>query len=146
MLKFRVIILVAGDAVLALAAFYTALLVRFGYHEACRHFLFDNLHVPVILIGTFLFVSYLVESYNPDKNIKKRELLVNIIIVAVGSFFCLSALYYLAPNIMVGRGLLFLTILFFALYQYVWHFVYFFSHKHPRFAQQVLVLGTGELA
>lgn len=146
MLKFRVIILVAGDVVFALAAFYSALLVRFGYHEACRHFLFDNLHVPVILIGTFLFVSYLVESYNPDKNIKKRELLVNITIVAVGSFFFLSALYYLAPNIMVGRGLLFLTILLFALYQYVWHFLYFFNLKHPRFAQQVLVLGTGELA
>lgn len=139
-------ILIAGDVVFVLAALVSALLARFGYHYDCRRYLFDNVQVPVILIVTVLFVSYLVESYSADKNIKKRELLVNIIIVAIGSFFCLSAVYYLAPNIMVGRGLLFLTVLFFALYQYIWHFVYFFSHKHPRFAQQVLVLGTGELA
>ncbi len=145
-MKFRVIILLAGDVVFVLAALISALLARFGSNYDCRHYLFNNVQVPVILIGTALFVSYLAESYSADKNIKKRELLVNVIIVAIGSFFCLSAVYYLAPNFMVGRGLLFLTILFFAIYQYIWHFVYFFSHQHPRFAQQVLVLGTGELA
>jgi sugar transferase (PEP-CTERM system associated) len=145
-MKFRIAILIGGDILLTLAALYSALLVRFGQHAAVYRYFVKSYQIPIILLGTVLVVSYLTESYLPGKNVKKRELLVNVVIVGTGSFFCLSALYYLAPESMVGRGLLVLTILFFALYQYAWHCMFFFGHNHQRFAQRVLVLGTGELA
>ena len=145
-MKLRLLILVAGDILILLVALYLALLVRFGYHAACNRFFVDNLQVPFILIATVLMVSYLAEIYTPGRNVRKRDLLVNVALASTGSFFTLSAAYYLAPDIMVGRGLLALTIVFFALSQYLWHILFFFGHSHPRFAQSVVVLGFGELA
>ncbi len=145
-MKFRLTILITVDVIVAIAALYSALFTRFGYYAGVGRYFISNYQIPFILIVTVLTVSYLTESYNPANNIKKRELLVNVVIVGVGSFFCISGLYYLFPASMFDRGLQVLTILFFALYQYVWHSVFFFSQNHQRFAQRVLVLGTGELA
>lgn len=139
-------ILIGGDILLALAAMYTSLFVRFGYHANVGKYFISNYHIPFILLTTVLAVSYLIEIYTPGKNIKKRELFVNVVIVGAGSFIGLSILYYLFPTIMFDRGLQILTILFFAVYQYTWHSVFFYSRKQQRFAQKVLVLGTGELA
>lgn len=145
-MKLRLFILVAGDIFLLLGALYLSLLVRFGSHITCNRFFIENPQAPFILVITVLMVSYLTEIYSPARNVRKRDLLVNVALAATGSFFTLSAAYYLAPNIMVGRGLLGLTILFFATSQYLWHIVFFFGHRHPRFAQSVVVLGFGELA
>lgn len=111
-MRLRLLILVAGDIVILLGALYAALLVRFGYRLVCNQFFAENLHVPFILLATVLMVSYLAEIYTPARNVRKRDLLVNVALAATGSFFTLSAAYYLAPEIMVGRGLLALTIVF----------------------------------
>lgn len=145
-MKYRIASLVLGDAVLALCALYSALLMRFGYHEECNHYIFDNLQIPIFVIVVFIFSSYLAECFEISRNIKKRAMLINILIAAVMSFFVLSALYYLSPALMIGRGLLALTLFCFIVYQIAWHFLFFFSHNSPRFSQRVLIVGVGLVA
>jgi sugar transferase (PEP-CTERM system associated) len=143
----RLILLITIDALLAIAALYTAALVRFSSVEVQ-----DLLHetttivIAAIFIVVALFSSQLMEAYDFSRNTRKREILVNIILGSTCSFFLLSIVYYLEPAVMLGRGVLFLAVCLFALYQFLWHALYLVYLHHPRFSQRVLILGTGQLA
>ena len=145
-MRYRLALLVLGDMFSALIALYTALLLRFGYDADCTTFLLDNVQIPVLVVVVSIFSTYLAECYVVARNIKKRAMLINILIAACMSFFILSALYYLSPSLMIGRGLLALTIASFILYQSLWHFLFFFSHNSPRFSQRVMIVGVGLVA
>ena len=145
-MKSRLFFLLLGDAVLALAALYTALLLRFGYHGDCSSYLFDHLQIPFLVVVVIIFSSYLAECYVVARNIKKRAMTINILIAATMSLFVLSALYYLSPSLMIGRGFLAITIGCFIFYQFLWHFLFFFSHNSPRFSHRVLIVGVGLVA
>ena len=93
-----------------------------------------------------IFSSQLMDVYDVGKNIKKREILINIILGTSASFFILSIAYYLEPAFMMGRGVLFYSIALFALYQFLWHCLFLVYHHNPQFSQRVLILGTGPLA
>src|SRR5690242_17530933 len=92
-MRYRFASLIIGDGVLALAALFTALLLRFGYREACNHAVFTKYQVLIILVGTTIFTSYLTECYVVERNTKKRVLTINSLIAGAASFFVLSALY-----------------------------------------------------
>jgi sugar transferase (PEP-CTERM system associated) len=97
-------------------------------------------------IVAVLFSAHLMEVYDLAKNIKKREIAINIAFGAVTSFSLLSVVYYLDPDIMLGRGVLVISLCVFALFQFCWHALYLVGKNNSRFSQRVLVLGTGTLA
>lgn len=141
------IILIAVDAVLAVVALFIAAMVRFGYAEMSQKFYdTDTLYTTVIFVVVMLFSSHLMEVYDPGKNVRKREIIVNILFGAVTSFFLLSVVYYLDPDVMLGRGILVFSLSIFVLFQFCWHSLYLVGKTHHRFSQRVLVLGTGVLA
>lgn len=144
---FRLTLLITIDAVLALAALYSAAVLRFGYSEV-RSMLLETANI--LVAGVFVIVvlssAHLMETYDFSKNTKKREIFINTILGSISSFFLLSIVYYLNPAVMLGQGVLFLAVSLFALYQFFWHTVYMVYLHHPRFSQRVLILGTGQLA
>jgi sugar transferase (PEP-CTERM system associated) len=146
-MTFNATFLILFDAVLALSALFTALLVRFGYAEVDHQLLESaTVYTALIFVVVVLFSSHLMEVYDPSKNIKKREIAVNIMFGTVTSFSLFSVAYYLAPSIMLGRGLLLIALSLFAFFQTCWHALYLIGNNNPRFSQKVLVLGTGALA
>ncbi|MDD2898168.1 MAG: TIGR03013 family PEP-CTERM/XrtA system glycosyltransferase [Desulfuromonadaceae bacterium] len=146
-MTFSATTLIIFDAVLAIAAMISALLVRFGTSEASQKLLeTSTLNTAVIFVIVVIFSSHLMEVYDPAKNSKKREIVVNILFGTVASFSLFSVAYYLAPSVMIGRGLLLICLLLFALFQSCWHALYLIGNRNPRFCQKVLVLGTGSLA
>lgn len=144
--NYRILLLIFGDVVMGIASLYTALLFRFGVHENCNEFLLKNPLIPVLVVLVELFSSYLAECYALERNTRKRLLFVNVLMAAAASFFILSAIYYISPAIMIGRGLLALTLASFVCYQLLWHFLFFFSHNSPRFQRRVLIVGVGRIA
>lgn len=146
-MTFNLTIFIALDAILATAALFLAAVARFGYVEISQK-LFDSgtLFTAAIFVVIVLFSSHLMEAYDLGKNVRKREIVVNILFGAVTSFSLLSVVYYLDPDVMLGRGVLALSLCLFALLQFCWHALYLVGKKHPRFCQRVLVLGTGSLA
>ncbi len=62
------------------------------------------------------------------------------------AFVVLSCLYYLLPDLIVGRGVLALALLLFGLFQFAIHCGFQVVLKLPGLAQRVLVFGVGPLA
>jgi len=146
-MTFNAPLLIFIDAVLAVVAFLSATMARFGLAEGNQKLLsLNSLYTTVFIILILLFSSHLMEVYDLHKNVKKREILINVGFGAITSFSLLSVVFYLDPDVMLGRGILILTLCFFALLQFSWHSLYLVGKKHPRFTQKVLVLGTGALA
>jgi len=146
-MKFNVPLLIVVDALLAVVAFLLATMVRFGYVEGSQKLIsLNSLYTTVCIILILIFSSHLMEVYDLQKNIKKREIFINVSFGTVTSFSLLSVFFYLDPDVMLGRGILFITLSFFALLQFSWHSLYLVGKKNPRFTQKVLVLGTGALA
>jgi len=146
-MKFNATVLIVFDAVLAIAALFSAAVVRFGYTDVHKQ-LFDisTMYTAVIFVVVVLLSSHLMEVYDLGKNIKKREIIINIMFGAITSFSLLSVLYYLSPGVMMGRGFLVISLCIFVLIQFCCHAIYLVGKSNHRFFQRVLVLGTGSLA
>jgi sugar transferase (PEP-CTERM system associated) len=146
-MAFQWFLLIAVDVLLSAVALFTSAVVRLGYFETQQKLYESNsLYSLVVFIVVALFASHLMDVYDLDKNRKKREILINIMFGTVTSFSFLSIAYYLYPDIMLGRGVVLLSLVFFASFQFSWHACYLSGRNNQRFAQRVLVLGTGSLA
>lgn len=141
------VILIAIDAALAVTSLFTAAAMRFGYFEVTQNLLKSTtIYTIFVFVLVLLFSAHLMEVYEFSRNTKKREILINILFSTATSFSLLSIVYYLDPDVMLGRGVLIISLLLFAFSQFCWHALYLVGRNHPRFLQRVLVLGTGELA
>jgi sugar transferase (PEP-CTERM system associated) len=146
-MTFRGLIFIVIDAFLALLALYSAALERFGYSEAIEKLhKTETIYVSAIFVLVILFSSHLMETYDFSKNTKKSEIIINILFDTITSFALLSIIYYLYPDVILGRGVLILSLILFTLYQYFWHTIFLIGKNSPRFSTRVMVLGTGALA
>ncbi|GAB6059648.1 TIGR03013 family XrtA/PEP-CTERM system glycosyltransferase [Desulfonatronum parangueonense] len=137
------ITLKTGDIALAFIALYTALMIRFGKELQVA---LVTLEQAGAIVLTILFSSIVVEMYNQRQNVTARDLAMRIILGLILSFFLLSALYYVYPATMYGRGVLFPTLLIFGLFQFAWHLLFKRMDAVPGLAKKVLILGAGPLA
>jgi sugar transferase (PEP-CTERM system associated) len=147
-MSLRWLILITIDVLLALVALYSAAVVRLGYSEVIdKQFETSAFFTAVIFVIAILFASHLMDTYDFSRNTKKREIFINTLLGAATAFFLLSITYYIDPTIVLGHGILLISIAIFALLQYGWHVVFYLVGRHnPRFCRRVLVLGTGPLA
>lgn len=147
-MSLRWLILILVDVLLVLLSLYLAAVARLGYAEVTgKLFETSTSYTALVFVLAILFASHLMDIYDFDRNTRKREIIINTLLGAATSFFLLSIIYYIDPTIMLGRGVLVISIAVFALLQYVWHvFFYLVGRHNPRFSRRVLVLGTGPLA
>ncbi|WP_045221316.1 TIGR03013 family XrtA/PEP-CTERM system glycosyltransferase [Desulfonatronum thioautotrophicum] len=135
--------LTAGDLALALGALYVALLLRFGE-------IFQAGFITMEQIGAFvlvmLFSSFFVEMYTQRQDITLRSLAMRILFGVTLSFFLLSALYYLFPTTMYGRGVLLPALAIFGALQFSWHTIFQRLNIMPGLTKRILIVGTGPLA
>ncbi len=144
-MPFHETLIIAIDAVLAVVSLHVAAALwaeyagmGFGLHDG------DTVLKFLVFVVIVIFSSHLMDIYDFEKNVKKREILINIMFGAVTSFSFFALLYYLRPDIMLGRGVLFISLAFFVLLQFCCHAI--ITRSQSRFSKNVLVLGTGTLA
>jgi sugar transferase (PEP-CTERM system associated) len=137
--------LLLGDALLSIIAVHSAVFARF---RTLKSLYPDESDLERLLVFGLITLasSYLLELYNLDKHHSKRELLVRILAALMVSFLALTSVYYSVHFLMLGRGLLLLSLGFFGLFQFLLHAGYERLMSSSGFAKKVIVLGTGPLA
>ncbi len=139
------LILIAGDSLLALAALSAGMYVRLGGLADPGEYEISLFRV-VIFVLVAVFSSFFVELYSREKRFTRIEHSVRIGIALLIDFFVLSALYYLLPSGLVGRGVLIISLASFGVAQYIWHRSFPLILTAPGISQKILILGNGSLA
>lgn len=146
-MKKMVILLIIGDIVCTALALAVAYLVRFGAVPGTENLVsFTGAVQIVLLVLAVIFSSFMVEFYNTDRELKLWERLAYTVVSLSVSFLILTSIFYLVPELTIGRGLLALTLTNFGILQILWHLFCRASFHHPGLARRVLVLGTGPIA
>ncbi len=146
-MKKMVILLITGDIFCTVLALGIAYLIRFGTDPGKESLVTLTGAIQIVLlVVAVIFSSFMVEFYNGDKDLKLRERVVHSALSLSVSFLMLSAIFYLMPELTIGRGLLALSLAILGFLQICWHLFCRVSFYHPGLARRVLVLGTGPLA
>jgi sugar transferase (PEP-CTERM system associated) len=133
-------LLVIGDVLIAALAVYSGSMLRYQTLEGL------DLLKLAIFVAVTVFISYLAELYNLEKRISKIELSLRIVLGLTGSFIALTSVFYLSHITLFFRGMFAAALLFFGLFQFLWHAGYRAIINSSHLACKVLVLGTGALA
>ncbi|SPP99496.1 Undecaprenyl-phosphate glycosylphosphotransferase [Candidatus Sulfobium mesophilum] len=139
-------ILLTGDGVLGLVAFYISLCLRFGgLSEGQAKYEHLGFTVVVFVI-TLLFCSFFVELYTQDRNLSNKETLVRTVASSCLAFVILSTFFYVFPSIKMWRGMLAYCLVSFSALQFIWHLFFGLFPRLPAFAKGVLIFGAGASA
>lgn len=146
-MKRMVILLITGDIACTVLALGLAYLIRFGTVPGMDSFLSLAGAIQImLLVVAVIFSSFMVEFYNGDRDMKLKERIAYSAISLGVSFLILSVIFYLVPDLTIGRGLLAMTLVILGSLQILWHLFCRVSFYHSGLARRVLVLGTGPLA
>ena len=136
-----------SDAVLAIAALVLAAGVRFGGFDLPENWQPEHgLKAGALFVAVTIFSSYLMEVYSLARESRKREVFITCLQGGCAAFFLLSVVYYLNPDFMLGRGVLFFALGFFILFQFSWYAVAGLGGRTLPFSPRVLILGAGDVA
>ena len=93
-----------------------------------------------------VFSAYFCEMYRWEKSLGRLDLAARTAVSILMAFFVLSAVYYIVPGAMVGRGVLSFSLLVFGGTQFFAHLGFLALMQLPALARRVLVIGVGPLA
>ena len=139
-------ILILGDLLMAAVALLAGFVIRFGFGGMVTEIQKKPAGSLLLFVAVLMLCSYTLDSYNLSKHRRIKDVLPGIIGAATASFAILSAVYYIYPHLIIGRGLLALSLSMFAVYQLFWHMVFATIYDHPLLSKRILVLGTGPCA
>lgn len=142
--KFKIPALILGDGLISIGSLYAGHFLRFGTVD--KGFALFGAAGFALFASVIVFSSFIAEVYNIDREYGKKSLLLHIMIGLVISFFILTAAFYMVPGLTLGRGLFFLSLGVFGMFQYAWHIGFDVALRNLGFVNRVLILGTGPLA
>jgi len=142
----RLFLLMANDIVLAFLSIISAYMIRFQAFPSGQNMIDMGMVKLFLYVIILMLVSFFVEIYKYSRDTSNMETAARIILSMVISFLILSTLYYSAPFFMFGRGVLVIALLFFGVFQFLFHASYRMCGKFRGFAKRILILGAGPLA
>ncbi len=141
-----ILVLVLGDVIFSILSVYVGFVLRFQklfrFHELLYS---EHLNIAIFSVIT-IFMTFFGGMYRFEYNLGKKKLIAKIAVSQAASFLALSACFYMAPILLFGRGVLFLSVVVFGTFQTLWHVLYKFCLNLPGIAKRVLILGSGPLA
>jgi sugar transferase (PEP-CTERM system associated) len=145
-LKVKLLILIAGDALLAVASYWLGFLLRFGSNRAVHEFELKSPLTFILFVLMLVGTSYVFELYNLGAHRRYRYFFLKIIFSALMTFVLLSCLFFLLPPLKIGRGLLILSLILFIFIQFVWHNIFIRLFNLPALAERIVIVGTHGIA
>ena len=142
----RKIVFIIGEGILIflavfLAAFY---FLRGGISiEGLLEMIWAKVLVIVIVTQLSLYFSDLYEFNATDSSIDLASRLIQSI--GMTSIF-LAAVYYLWPDMIIGRWIFFASLILLLLFLVSWRLLYSFGIRNKLFTEKAIVLGSGGLA
>ncbi|WP_020676397.1 TIGR03013 family XrtA/PEP-CTERM system glycosyltransferase [Geopsychrobacter electrodiphilus] len=139
-------ILILCDLALAFGCLASAFDLRFGQLDEFGLLPNDGLLRLLIYLFVVELSTYYFEMYEPHLFRRRAFIVERCIYSSLASFFLLSALFYLLPDLQFGRGLLSLYLLLTLCGQIFLRLLARQFLRTTRFANRVLIIGVGKLA
>lgn len=137
---------VATDSILLVAAFLAAVALRFGGFPATESPYAGPLPVALLHALVLQLCLYYGDLYEPNILRRRPELLARTLRALVFAALALSVLYFLAPSVRIGRGVLVIYLAIALAAVMASRAGYTWAWGLPALNDTVLVLGTGPLA
>lgn len=138
------LILAAGDFLLAILAYYSGIFLRIGNFSEVS--LKSSVPQIVVLGAVLIFTSSIFELYSRHRSLSRTSIITRVVFSLGLAFAFLATLFYLIPDLALGRGVLFISMGMFGLCQYLWHSYSSFIFRIPGLNQRCMVVGVGSLA
>jgi len=100
----------------------------------------------VLIVVTVQLCLYYFDLYDLKYFSSKLELTIRLLQSLGVSSILLAVLYFLFPELMIGRGIFFISLVLMVFVIVVWRLVYNYGLKMKGMDQKVLIIGTGPLA
>ena len=142
------ILLAVGDFLLVILSYYSGILLRLGNFSTSTVRIGTSTSLAqIIVLGVILVLSSnIFELYSQHRSLSRTSIITRIVFSLGLAFIFLASLFYMFPEIVLGRGILFITMGMFGLFQYLWHSYSSFIFRIPGLNQRCMVVGVGELA
>ncbi len=140
------LLLAVGDFLLVILAYYSGIILRMG--GISPQWLGSPISLAQIfsLAGILVLTSSIFELYSRHRSLSRTSIIARVVFSLGLAFLFLSSIFYMFPKIVVGRGVLVVTMGIFGLCQYLWHSYSSFIFRIPGLNQRCMVVGVGELA
>ncbi|MCK5916531.1 MAG: hypothetical protein KAG92_10365, partial [Deltaproteobacteria bacterium] len=139
------LLLALGDFLLVVMAYYSGILIRLGNLSGNIGTTESMTHIAV-LGGVLLLTSGIFELYSNHRSLSRVKIITRITCSLGLAFIFLASLFYMFPGIVLGRGVLLVSLAMFGLCQYLWHSYSSFIFRIPGLNQRCMVIGVGSLA
>lgn len=144
-MKFRRSLLVMGDSAIGFLSFLAGLVIRFGWGSIHAEMAVRTWRQPFAFVLLLLIASWLTDAYTFQQDYTIKRTFKTSLATWVIAFGTLSVLFYVLPSLLIGRGLLAISLGVFTVLQVAWHLT-LRSNFSPRLHTNILVLGTGDAA
>jgi sugar transferase (PEP-CTERM system associated) len=134
------------ETVLLIGMVFTSVFLRF-LGNLSDYASVDNLFWKALFLsGVFQVVLYYFNLYDFHYFQIRLELIIRWVQSLGASSVILAAVYYLFPDLLIGRGIFFISLVFIAWSTISWRLFYNYLIKSTHMDQRVLIVGVGELA
>jgi sugar transferase (PEP-CTERM system associated) len=134
------------DSGIIVGSLLLALLIRFGA-QAESITGYDGLYAKAaVLTFALLLCIYYNDLYIDRAPRSRRDLFLRVSQSFVAAGILLSLVYYVLPNVTLGRGIIFIHFFVCLLGLLLWRAIYYWAIQRDSLVEKVIVLGTGEAA
>ncbi len=140
------LILAIGDLFWVVLAYFSGVILRLGHMPSVWPGEFTIAAQIGVLGGTLVLTSSIFELYSRHRSLSRTRIITRVSISVGVAFVLLSSIFYMMPAVVIGRGVLLVTLGMFGFCQYLWHSYSSFVFRLPGFNQRCFVIGVGELA
>lgn len=146
-LSIRTIGLILADAAIIYGGVILALYLRMGMEGSVFELNDKNGWYKIILATCVcVLILYFYDLYDYTVMGNRRELMLRLVQAMGIAWALLAFLFYLAPPLMIGRGISLISVPLVLVLLLGWRYLIHFLTGHPDIGEKILVVGTGKAA
>jgi sugar transferase (PEP-CTERM system associated) len=134
------------EGTLLLVSVFFATFLRLGIGPGSPPSWHEQLLEGVVFMVVGLLSLYINGLYDFGERLPGRQLFIRLLRASVIASVALTAIYFLVPRVVTGRGVFAIAFLFASAGIAVWRLILRALLKTERFAERVLIVGSGEKA
>ncbi|HET6646704.1 MAG TPA: TIGR03013 family XrtA/PEP-CTERM system glycosyltransferase [Pyrinomonadaceae bacterium] len=143
----RTVLLILAEATVVFGALMGAVYLRFGsessHYELVERYGFLKASLATVFCLT---AFYLFDLYDFVVMHDRRELVLRLIQALGLAWIALALMFYLFPQLMIGRGVALLALPLALMLMVSWRISIHWFLGHPDFGERILIVGSGHLA
>jgi sugar transferase (PEP-CTERM system associated) len=141
------VLLILAEATVVFGALMCAVYLRFGSEDANYELVERYGFLKAGFATAFCLTAfYLFDLYDFVVMHDRRELVLRLIQALGLAWMALALMFYLFPQLMIGRGVALLTLPLALMLMVSWRISIHWFLGHPDFGERILIVGSGQLA